>query len=63
MTRQRTIETTASAFDETHRAATYANAREAVALYLMAHDIPPVRAYGAATDLLGEDLIDTIERG
>ena len=53
----------AAALLEAHRAICYRDARGAIARYLIAHDVEYTRAYGAATDMLGEDLIDPIERG
>ena len=48
---------------EARRAVAYRDARHAIARYLIAHDVEYTRAYGAATDMLGEDRIDTIGRG
>ena len=61
--RARTRVADADAFKQRHRAICYRDARASIARYLIAHDVEYTRAYGAATDMLGEDLIDTIERG
>ena len=43
------------------RAELYVEAREAIAAYLIAYDVSETRAYGAAADVLSDDLDALIE--
>ena len=43
------------------RAELYVEAREAIAAYLIAYDVSVTRAYGAAADVLSDDLDALIE--